>query len=379
MSTGQGTAKLVYCVIDGQIRHVGEFWHLPSKARPTATCPECHKTVVMKLGSVVTHHVAHKPNAICVVTKPETALHLNCKIHIHRELQRGCALYITQRCDGWLAPKVGDYGGGRMACRASRPFLWLESWDRVEMEQYVGSRKPDIVFYRDGRPVAAIEIYATHAVDELKRADLRAMGIPWLEVKADEFLYESDELDEGPWRIGQPLPYNNSDSPVPAWVCEHCLDAPSKFVARVEAQIAAEEQKAAAKLAEIRKYDGVENRVIKAKAIYLFRDDGLYEPHQLLVFERTSRHSSTEVAAIYLRDGEKGRVLAEEVAPITEQSRTNIREAYKQWRKLFSGSYILVNITGWVSYEEMRDRLSQWKSPYYYDERRQRWVERLQQ
>jgi hypothetical protein len=95
-----------------------------------------------------------------------------------------------------------------------------------------------------------------------------------------------------------------------------------------------------------------------------------------ILFERTETYPSGEIAALYLRDGKNGRILAEENIPITDQSRANISSAYKSWRKLFGNSYRIVDITGWVSYEEMTNLLHQWKSPYVYDERKQQWVER---
>jgi hypothetical protein len=232
--------------------------------------------------------------------------------------------------------------------------------------------------------VAALEILATHAVDEEKKADLKALGIPWLEVKAID-IYEHDEFEvTDPWSISQPLRYTNSDPPIPLWTCDRCLEGPARHLARVQAQEearaeveAAEAIAAATRRAEIRKYAGPENRIIKAKAICLLRDDGLYEKHELLIFERTESYESDEIASLYLRNGKSGRILAEENAPITDESRTNISNAYKAWRRLFGNSYHIVDITGWVPYEEMTNLLRRWKSPYIYDERKQQWVERI--
>ena len=384
---GSEGAKLVYCVVDGQTRHVSEFAQLAPKDRPAALCPECSTRIVMKLGSSGrrAHHVAHKPESICIVAKPESALHLNSKIHVYQQLLQGRALYVSQACTGWTVPKRGIYGGGQRRCSSEgvRPYLWLENWDQVEMEKHIGSRKPDIVFYRNGAAVAAIEIFATHAVDEEKKADLKALGIPWLEVNAID-IYEPDEFEfTEPWSISQPLRHVNSDPPIPLWTCDKCLEGPTRHLSRVHAQEearaeaeAAEAIAAASRRGEVRKYAGPENRIVKAKAVCLFRDDGLYEKHELLIFQRTESYPSDEIASLYLRDGKSGRILAEENAPITDESRTNISTAYKAWRGLFGSSYHIEDITRWVPYEEMTSLLHQWKSPYLYDERKQQWVER---
>jgi uncharacterized protein YlaI len=388
LSVSTKGAKLMYCLVDGQARHVSEFAKFPPKSRPAALCPECGERVVLKLGSTGrrAHHAAHKPGSVCAITNPESALHLNCKIHIYRQLLLGRELYIRQACAGWVVPKMGEFGGGQCQCRGerSRPCLWLEAWDGVGVERHVGTRKPDILFYRNGTPVAAIEIYATHAVDEWKRAELKELGIPWLEVKADERIYQPDEYGETePWSLSKPLPYINSDSPIPTWTCDKCSEEPARQAARMKARREAEvraameeAQAAARRRAEALKYAGPENRVIKAKAVCLFRDDGLYEKHELLICERTVTPRSDEVAAIYIRHGKDGRILAEENVPITDESRARITSAYKAWRGLFGASYRVVDITGWVSYEEMMLLLHRWKSPYFYDERKQQWVMR---
>ena len=69
--------------------------------------------------------------------------------------------------------------------KSSRPYLWLENWDDVKIERNVQSLRPDIVLYRNDKPIAAIEVCVTHAIDDEKKAKLREINLPWIEVKAD--------------------------------------------------------------------------------------------------------------------------------------------------------------------------------------------------
>lgn len=228
--------KLVYVIYEDTLHHVSDFVNQPVKQRPEVFCPDCRSAVILKLGGRKAHHVAHKTDSLCILTKPETVLHLNTKVYIYSQLINAQSLYITQYCTGWLAPEIGSYTGGRRACRGEheRRFLWLTNWDRVEVESFVESRKPDIVFYRNSKPIAAIEVKATHAVDEQKRIDLERSGLPWLEVEANEDFYEGEHK----WTPDEPLPYVQCAPPIPERTCDRCLKAPAEYRGQVYEDIA---------------------------------------------------------------------------------------------------------------------------------------------
>lgn len=232
--------KLVYVIHEDALHHVSDFVSWPVKHRPDVLCPDCRSAVILKLGERKAHHVAHKPDSLCLLTKPETVLHLNTKAYLRSQLTNAQSLYINQYCTGWIAPEIGAYEGGHRACRGERErmFLWLSGWDRVEVESFVESRKPDIVLYRDGKPVAAIEVKATHAVDEQKRIDLERAGLPWLEVEAGEDFYEGEDK----WTPDKPLPYVRCAPPIPERTCDRCLTAPAEHRARVYEAIAKERE-----------------------------------------------------------------------------------------------------------------------------------------
>jgi hypothetical protein len=100
-------------------------------------------------------------------------------------------------------------------------------WDRVQVELRLGTRQPDIVLSRGGRAVGAVEVFATHAVDREKAAALAAMGLPWLEVRAQAIL-----RPDGAWMPPTLLPVHRS-APSGAMPCAPCVDAAA---AKAEAQ-----------------------------------------------------------------------------------------------------------------------------------------------
>src|SRR5690606_4986112 len=91
-------------------------------------------------------------------------------------------------------------------------------WDGVEVERALPSLRADLILTRRGRPVLAIEVRATHAVDERKSAALVELGIPWIEVEAARILPPTG----AEWDITNPLPTLVSSSATPStWRCEH--------------------------------------------------------------------------------------------------------------------------------------------------------------
>lgn len=229
--------KLAYVLHEGNHRHVSNFTHLPPKARPPVFCPGCEMEVILHLGTTYVHHAAHQPDALCALTRPETARHFNAKLHLYTQLTAARRLLIAQPCYGWWAPTVENIPGRHVECFGEhRPYLWLEGWDGVEVEKVVGSRKPDVVLYRGGEPVAAIEVRATHAVDMEKRADLERAGIPWIEIAADEDFYSGEE----PWTPELPLAYLECSQDPPAWTCGFCERREAEYEGRTRERLTRE-------------------------------------------------------------------------------------------------------------------------------------------
>ena len=115
----------------------------------------------------------------------------------------GVAVRASVRCDRCGESVEGD---------------WVGSWTRVEVECSLGSRRPDIALFQEQEVVGAIEVRATHGVDERKRGDLEEMEVGWVEVLADERMLEPLPG----WTVEAPL---EADAASFAWRCDSCRDA----------------------------------------------------------------------------------------------------------------------------------------------------------
>jgi hypothetical protein len=215
--------KLRWCLVGGELRDVADFADVPAALRPPAVCPACRNPVVMKLGATRARHCAHRPADDCVLRRGETALHFNVKMYLYRQLSKGDALTVIEKCAG--VPGVRE-------CSATGPRLWLEGWDEVVVEHGLESRRPDIVLLKGRRAVAAVEVFVTHRVDAAKAADLRAGGVPWIEVKATPALYEQN------WTTGLPLDIFRSE-PGGGWTCDACAAEVSVIEAEAAREAAA--------------------------------------------------------------------------------------------------------------------------------------------
>jgi len=193
-----------WVVVNDQIHRVSDFSHLPPPDRPKAFCPICMNPVILKLGSERVHHYAHQPDVICATTQPETALHLNTKFYIYRQLLSGTRLYLKQQCSN--------------GCGKSRNIPWVRDWVRVEIESNIGPFRPDILIVASGGTNKAIEIKVTHPIESEKEAFFNEQKIGCLEVGASESIYDG----ENAWTIDQPLPFAVCKPPLPKWTCYHC-------------------------------------------------------------------------------------------------------------------------------------------------------------
>lgn len=204
----------MWVLVEGQLAHVSSFAQLAPRQRPSSACPVCRRSVILKLGARVAHHAAHRPGDACVVTAGESALHLNTKCHLAAALRDAVAagaatLSVEERCI------VGEHLGFPDArCGNTQDREWATDWDEVAIEYRFGQRVPDIMLLKAGEPVGAIEVFATHRVDDEKAAALRELGVPWLEVKADEALFAAETA----WTCALPL-RAEQEGPRRSWRC----------------------------------------------------------------------------------------------------------------------------------------------------------------
>ena len=198
-----------------QLYHVSEFALYPVADRPHPFCTLCRQEVVLKLGKVRAHHYAHRPDenggpSLCAATQPETALHLNLKFHLLDQLQSARELWVEQAC------KAG--------CQNTRRVVLVCDWDEVSVECPLDRFRLDVALLRQEQVIGALEVVVTHATDAAKVEYLDRHQIRWLELAADESLYEGPEA----WTPQQPLPVDLAhlaERPWwQSWICPTCRD-----------------------------------------------------------------------------------------------------------------------------------------------------------
>lgn len=207
---------LAWALVDGERVHAETMRGVPHDQRPRAICPCCSDVVVWKAGDVVTPHVAHAPGSRCAATNPETAAHWNAKFH------------VAELFNNYDDDKGPDYPGFKITCRkcnTTSDFHWfirqceLMPYSRVEVEVPIGTRRADVAFVHEetaffneaneqiewehvteemfdrvsskviSRDVtAAIEIKHSHAVDARKAEEYKRLGVPWIEISAEDAL-----------------------------------------------------------------------------------------------------------------------------------------------------------------------------------------------
>ncbi len=294
-------AKLQWVVVEGKVVHVGTFAGLEPRQRPPAMCPACGRKVTMKLGTKVVHHCAHRPGDLCAMTAPESALHMNTKLHLAKVLESLQVLRVSEPC------ARSGYRQSR-GCEGAHTLEWVSGWDQVAVELSLGSRRPDITLLRDGLPMALIEVHATNAVDDAKASDLLALGSKWLEVHAAPSIYSGDS----PWDGTEPLEGKLGGLENP-WTCGPCR-------ALVEEERSRREQERHTRL------NGRHERLVRI-VDYYFRTGKKYRD-VYYVFEQ--RRDGQVVELSLMRRGRKGEVLIRVPGPPGSEAMRQLRDRYRQ-------------------------------------------------
>jgi hypothetical protein len=145
------------------------------RGRAPYTCLGCGEELIPHLGRVRTPHFAHRAGSACPLTAPETALHLDAKERLLALCEDAFAgrkrVRVLARCP---------------TCRRVVPFDLGASVDRAEAEGPIGALRADVLLCAGERPVLAVEVRVTHAVEAKKEAALAAAGVPAVEVDARE-------------------------------------------------------------------------------------------------------------------------------------------------------------------------------------------------
>ena len=212
--------RLAWALVDGRIERVSRYAHLAPAARPAATCPACGGAVTLKLGDQRMHHAAHQPGVRCPLEAGETALHFNAKCSLWAALSAAAAAEARLEARLRCPDRTRDPATRRVArCAATHCVTLATGWDRVELEVAVGARRPDLTLWRDGQPVAAVEVVVSHAVDGRKAAALAALGIPWVEVRATTG--DGGRPTASSWTPADPLPARQAARLFPVEAIRH--------------------------------------------------------------------------------------------------------------------------------------------------------------
>ena len=208
--------QLAWVLVGNELHHVREYSHLKLSQRPKSYCPVCKHQVIMRLGKIRIFHAAHKPEDNCAVTQPETALHLNAKLHLADQLRRMVPLSIQHPCQG-----IPDEG---CLYEITHRHSYISGWDDVLVEYPIDQYRPDIVLMRNGEAIGAIEVFVTHSIEPDKEKFLQEYLIPWVEVNAVGVLPSSQNIDG--WTADSPLPYRklNESTLTEKWICPNCQD-----------------------------------------------------------------------------------------------------------------------------------------------------------
>jgi hypothetical protein len=201
-----GSAAAAVAAVDGARRllegtlhllvPVAAYRALPPRRRPRSFCPVCLERVWMKLGTRNRAHYAHLAGSQCAAARGEGALHHAAKIHLAEQLGRGIPVVVRPLCHRVPEERSTE------RCTAAPETPWPVRWDEVRVEHSLPSLRADLVLMRDGSVVAAVEVYASNAVDDVRAARYRELGIPWIEVPARGVLPEHGVA----WTPDAPLP-----------------------------------------------------------------------------------------------------------------------------------------------------------------------------
>jgi hypothetical protein len=328
-------------VVDGEVAPISAFRHLPRGKRPRAICPVCDCEVVFVLGSQTAHHFRHGEGSDCPVKGGETAEHLNTKFYIADVLRRALsepanrrALRVVEECVG--VPEVGLSG-----CPSRGRFVFAQAWDEVRVERGLAELRPDILLFKDGAPLVAIEVLRTHAVGDEKAVRLAELDVRWIEVPAGEEIYAG----ERPWSLAQPIPTLRI---VPGfrWSCKDCTRIQREHA---ESQRRGEEE---------RQYrQRLRRRAVRVVDFYS-RRKGCTRAMVTLGAE----YESDELRSVALAQESTGRILARvrvRAGPNARRAAWTALEArFAAWRdfRVQHGSYADEASGGWVFEEELGGR-----------------------
>ena len=168
------------------------------------TCPSCQDRVILRKGTKKTPHFAHKFSELC---NQETILHKTAK-HL-----------IVQTISDWKSGQ-GDVPILQKVCEVCEDTIKQQIPDKVQSAVLEHRMDEgfivDVAFMVNGAPAAAVEIRASHAVDEKKA---QSISIPFIELDVHQVIENPNIF----------LPIRDTFN----WRCHKCANAEKDFEAKV--------------------------------------------------------------------------------------------------------------------------------------------------
>lgn len=160
----KGHSNLIYAIKDGEIVGIQE---VESGLKCGCCCPACGEVLVAKKGEKMMHHFSHYAGHNCEYGY-ETSLHLAAKD-------------ILSKANKMVLPPVcvdfpDSYKKSEKICDSVEIEI-----EKVELERRYNDVIPDIVVYAGGRQLF-VEIYVTHAIDDIKFQKIKDANISTIEI-----------------------------------------------------------------------------------------------------------------------------------------------------------------------------------------------------
>ena len=140
-------------------------------------CPGCGDPVIFKKGAVKVPHFSHRAGTGCT---QESIIHKTAKRLVQQMVTNWRSGYgpvpkVLRQCENWVH-------------KFSQPLP--DKVTSAELEYRLpGGRVVDVALMSGSQPVAGVEIRVSHAVDEIKAADI---PIPFIELKGIDILAKPD-------------------------------------------------------------------------------------------------------------------------------------------------------------------------------------------
>jgi hypothetical protein len=215
-AAGQGEGEMLTWAFNRRstIVRAAEVRALPHAQRPICICPSCRRELIPALSPRSNAFFRHQAeNDPCYATAPEGALHLEAKRLLREHLMKVAAdtlpLEVAYRCNNCQRPMVA-LAPGLCPGDVVREEEWLDP---------LKTRKPDLTVWRGSTRFLLAELVATNPCGEEKWGELRATGLPVIELLAQVV---AGGEGHAPWQPGRPLPIERALGFSRPSVCASC-------------------------------------------------------------------------------------------------------------------------------------------------------------